>query len=302
MRIEVVLNGAAGALVDRPAEAVTAELAPLFAAAGADATITVARGEAIRGALLRAAAARPDALVVGGGDGSIRAAARVAMRAGLPLGILPLGTANLLARDLGIPLTPAAAIPALVAGATRRIDVATVNGSLFLNSVLIGLAPIVTRRREALRHRSGLGKWLTLARVFLRAFDRGPRLRVLLRIDGRPVRHEARAIAVSNNPLRAGWGAIHGRAGLDTGRLGLYLTKARTRFDLWRQVFRLVTGSWQSDRAVEAMVVARLDIAARSRHLWISVDGENRLLATPLRFRIRPGALSVLAPPGEDRA
>lgn len=299
MRIEVVLNGAAGALVGRPPAVVAAELAPLFRAAGAEAAITIVDGPAIRRALSRAAAAAPDALIVGGGDGTIRTAARVAMRTGVPLGILPLGTANLLARDLGIPLVAEAAIPALVAGVTRRIDVATVNGSVFLNSVLIGVAPVVTRRREALRHRRGLAKWLTLARVFLHAFDRGRRLHVLLRADGRPVRREARAIAVSNNPLRSGWGAIHGRAGLDTGRLGLYLTKARTRLDLWRQVFRLVTGSWQSDRAVEAMVVARLDIVTRSRRLWLSVDGENRLLATPLRFRVRPGALTVLAPEGD---
>lgn len=299
MRFEVVLNGAAGALVGQPPETAVAGLAPLFAAAGAEATITVADGPAVRRALARAAATKPDALIVGGGDGTIRAAARIAMRAGITLGILPFGTANLLARDLGIPLVAEAAVPALVAGVPRRIDVATVNGSLFLNSVLIGVAPVVTRRREALRHRRGLAKWLTLLRVFLHAFDRGRRLHVLLRADGKPVRREARAIAVSNNPLRAGWGAIHGRGGLDTGRLGLYLTKARTRLDLWRQLFRLLTGSWQSDRAVEAMVVARLDIVARSRRLWISVDGENRLLATPLRFRIRPGALTVLTPEGD---
>lgn len=306
MRIVAVINAASGALVGMPPEAITARFEPLFAVAASaagpvEAEIVVASGAAILPALEAAARSGCDLMVVGGGDGTVLAAVDCAMRHGTLLGLIPLGTANVLARDLGIPLVPEQAVPAIMTGERRRIDVATVNGELFLNSALIGIGPVMVTQRERLRRVPGLGKWLTLARVFLRAFDRPSRLRVLLRADGRARRVKARAIAVTNNPLDSGFGALHARSRLDTGRLGVYVTRARRRADLWRQLFRVVVGSWQTDRAMETMVTTRLDVRTRRKRLWVAIDGENRLLATPLRFRMRPAALEILAPATAER-
>ena len=83
--------------------------------------------------------------LVGGGDGSVNAALAGVMKASLPLGILPLGTANDLARTLGLPSDPVAAAGVILAGHTRRIDVGRVNEHLCLNVASLGLSVAITR-------------------------------------------------------------------------------------------------------------------------------------------------------------
>ncbi|OWJ65540.1 diacylglycerol/lipid kinase family protein [Inquilinus limosus] len=302
MRVALVLNGAAGALLGRTPEAITAPLDRILAEAGAEGRVTMAEGPALCRALDAAMASDAEAILVGGGDGTIIAAAErllVESRAGRParpLGILPLGTANLLAHDLGIPLTPEAALPALLAGTTLRIDVGLVNDRIFLNSSLPGIAARMVLQRERLRRAPGPLKWLRLARAFFRGFDRGPRLHVVLQADGRPVRLVTRTLAISNNPLAEGFAAIHRRAALDGGLLGVYTARIRRRWDLWRLVARIVAGTWQHDPATEALAARRINVISRRARLWVANDGENHLLATPLRYRILPRALTVLVP------
>ena len=306
MRVALVLNGAAGALLGRPTEATAARLGQILAEAGAEARVSVAEGPDLCRALDAAVASDAEAILVGGGDGTIIAAAERLLpenRAGTaqphgirPLGILPMGTANLLARDLGIPLSPEAALPALLAGATRRIDVALVNDRVFLNSSLPGIAPRMVLQRERMRHNRGPLKWLRLVRAFFRGFDRGPRLHAVLQADGQPVRLVTRTLAITNNPLAEGFAAIHSRTALDGGTLGVYAARIDRRLDLWRLIARLVAGTWQHDRATAALAARRVNVVSRRPRLWVANDGENHLLATPLRYRILPRALTVLVP------
>lgn len=302
MRVALVLNGAAGALLGRTPEAVAPPLDRILAAAGAEGRVTLAEGPALCRALDAAMASDAEAILVGGGDGTIIAAAERLLAEGRgggparPLGILPLGTANLLARDLGIPLSPEAALPALLSGTTRRIDVGLVNDRIFLNSSLPGIASRMVLQRERLRHAPGPLKWLRLVRAFFRGFDRGPRLHVVLQADGRPTRLVTRTLAISNNPLAEGFAAIHRRAALDGGSLGVYAARIRRRWDLWRLIARIVAGTWQHDPATEALAARRVNVISRRARLWVANDGENHLLATPLRYRILPRALTVLVP------
>lgn len=300
-RVAVVVNAAAGSLLGQDRQAIAARFEALLAATGAAAQVAVAEGPGIARAIDHALASDAEALLIGGGDGTILAAVErllpeTRLGAGRPLGLVPLGTANLLARDLGIPLTPEAAIPALITGAVRRIDVATVNGRVFLNSSLIGIAPILVQQRERMRRRRGPLKWLRLIRAFFRMLDRYPRLHVILQADGRPVRLVTRALALSNNPLDQGFAAIHSRASLETGQFGVYATQIERRLQLWRLLARVVAGTWQQDPALAAMTARRVNVIAHPRRLWVANDGENQLLATPLRYRILPRALSVLVP------
>lgn len=301
MRVALVLNGAAGALLGRPPEAIAARLQQILAEAGHEPRVVVGQGPELCRALDAAIASDAEAILVGGGDGTIIAAAERLLpenraEAGRPLGILPMGTANLLARDLGIPLSPEAALPALLAGVPRRIDVALVNDRIFLNSSLPGIAPRMVQQRERMRHDPGPLKWLRLLRAFFRGFDRGPRLHVVLQADGRPVRLITRTLAVTNNPLAEGFAAIHTRTALDGGTLGIYAARIDRRLDLWRLIARIVAGTWQHDPAAAALAARRVNVISRRPRLWVANDGENHLLATPLRYRILPKALTVLVP------
>src|SRR5688572_17106255 len=113
-RFIVVVNRAAGALQKMEASAVEQEMSRAFEKAGASAELVIVEPDDLETALDSAVAARPDALIVAGGDGTVGGAARRCAAAGLPLGIIPLGTFNLLARDLGVPLDREAAVKALV--------------------------------------------------------------------------------------------------------------------------------------------------------------------------------------------
>jgi diacylglycerol kinase (ATP) len=94
---------------------------------------------------IRAYAQEIDAVIVGGGDGTMNAAAAGLVETGLPLGILPLGTANDLARTLSLPLTPHDAARVILEGRTRRLDLGVVNGHLFFNVASIGFSADLAR-------------------------------------------------------------------------------------------------------------------------------------------------------------
>jgi diacylglycerol kinase family enzyme len=108
----------------------------------------IARGASVDGAIAAAKAARPDVLVAGGGDGTVSAVAAALVDSDIVLGVLPLGTLNHFAKDLGIPLVLEAAAEAIVSGRTTRIDVGEVNGRVFINNSSIGLYPEIVRDRE----------------------------------------------------------------------------------------------------------------------------------------------------------
>lgn len=154
MRIQVVLNSAAGSCIGRePAEISQAVEAPLTQA-GHSVEIHWAAPDEVEAAVERALSRGPEALVIGGGDGTVRTAARALVGGPVALGILPLGTLNRLAHDLAIPVEPGAAATALADGVRTAIDVAEVNGEIFLCNSMLGLPPRFARHRQALRGKS----------------------------------------------------------------------------------------------------------------------------------------------------
>jgi diacylglycerol kinase family enzyme len=218
------------------------------------------------------------------------------MRTRRILGVLPLGTMNLLAKDLGVPLQPEDAITALARGRPRQIDVAEVNGRLFLSHAVIGLYPRMVRERERQRAQLGIGKWPAMAWAALATLPRSPMLeaRLLLEQGARDI--SAAALAVSNNPLAPGDRSL-ARPRLDAGRLGVYVAKHRNLPDRLRLMASLALGTWQEDDEMEAFTGRELDVVTRrGRPVTVALDGDLHRLSQPLRFRILPGALSVLWP------
>ncbi len=154
---------------------------------GGDAEVEVreiAPGASVDGAIAAAKAERPDVLVAAGGDGTLTAVAAALVDTEIVLGVLPLGTLNHFAKDLGIPLELEGAAGTIVAGRTTRIDVGEVNGRVFVNNSSIGLYPEIVADRERQQRRLGRGKWPALAWASWAALRRYPFLDVTLRIDG----------------------------------------------------------------------------------------------------------------------
>jgi diacylglycerol kinase family enzyme len=237
-------------------------------------------------------------LVAAGGDGTATALAEVAVETGRTLAILPLGTANLLARDLALPLTLDAWFEAYAAMAARRIDVGEVNGRMFLHKVVIGAVPGIAAAREQIRGRTDLSAKLGFAAHFVRRLSRLRRFAVEVTPGkGEPHIERVQSIAVANNDYDEGPGKVFARSRLDGGTLSLYLLRQLSLGDALRLGFGMLMGAWRNDDVLEIENVRSVVIRTRWRRVRAMVDGEIEMLRSPLSFRIRPLALSVLAPP-----
>lgn len=301
-RVEIVLNRRGGGLIGRTG-GLPAALVRVFADHAIEARVTAAAGRRLPAAIERAISIRPDALIVGGGDGTVRTAVELlrARGAPIPLGVLPLGTFNLLARDLGMPADPLDAAAALARGRIRMIDGAEVGGRLFLCACIIGFYPRVARVREALRGRPRILRLAGTVAAIVRSLHRTRPLEAAVHLSGRkPVRARTRAIAVSNNPWHEEGGIVPERISLSTGRLGIYVAGDAPPGALLRSAAAYVARSWQSLDAVAKVEApeATVIIAGR-RRLRAVIDGDAGWLDSPLAFRTIPSAVPIVVPEPE---
>jgi diacylglycerol kinase family enzyme len=221
-------------------------------------------------ALARAASA--EALGVAGGDGSLAPVAAVALERGLPFVVVPYGTRNHLARDLGLDRDDPLGALAAFGGRERRIDVGRVNGRLFLNNVSLGLYADLVHRRE---HHRGRRETLVRLRALGRLASGSGRLHA--RIDGGPV--SARVLLVANNAYDLSLFTVGEREILDAGVLHLYAASGWLPTD-WHE------------REGE-----RFEIDVPGDRIAAAIDGEPVELEPPLRFEVAARALRVLIPP-----
>jgi YegS/Rv2252/BmrU family lipid kinase len=234
-----------------------------------------------------------DAVVVCGGDGSISAAAPAVMESGLPLGIIPAGTANDLARTLSIPLDFAAAADLVVAGQTRRIDVGMVNGHAFFNVASIGLSSELAQKLdpETKKRFGRLGYAVAALRVLSSA--RRFQARIVEKRNG--TRVKTYQIAVGNGRLYGGGNVVEESAAIDDGHLDLYSLEMPNlwKMALMARAFRVGThGAWKEVRTARCV---EFDIETR-HPMPVNTDGEI-VTATPAHFRVLPAAVTVFAPP-----
>ena len=294
-RVEVILNDSAGA---GGCEEARDKLLEIFAGVGAEARVHLARGGDELTALAEGAArdASCRAVVAGGGDGTINAVASHLVGTGKALGVLPLGTLNHFAKDLGVPLALEEAARVLLAGHTRLVDVGQVNGRFFLNNSSLGLYPHIVRERERQQEQGGWGKWAALARATLTVLRRYPYLKVRLNADGREMIRRTPILFVGNNEYALDAFQIGSRARLDAGQLCLHLTRATTRLGLVRLALGALTGRLREAEDFESMRAREVSIQTRQSSASVALDGEVTVMRTPLRYRILPGALRVIVP------
>ena len=294
-RIVALLNAGSGTGHE---ESLPDTVGRLLASGGAKVEVRrIARGASIVDAVEAAKASRPDVLVAGGGDGTVSAVAAGLVDTPIVLGVLPLGTLNHFAKDLGIPLAPDAAARAIVAGRTTRVDVGEVNGRIFVNNSSLGLYPEIVRDRERQQRRLGRGKWPALAWATWAALRRKAFLDVTLRVDGRERSRRTPFVFVGNNEYRMEGFSIGERTGsLCDGMLSVYLTQRPGRLRLVTLALRALVGRLRQARDFEVLHVTDLVIASRHRKLEVATDGEINELRTPLHYRIRRACLEVAVP------
>jgi diacylglycerol kinase family enzyme len=241
-------------------------------------------------------------VVVGGGDGSMGAAASVLAGSDKALGVLPLGTWNHFAKDLGIPLALDAAAKTVVEGRIAKIDVAEVNGRLFVNNSSIGLYPRIVRRREEQREKLGWGKWPAFVWATIHTMHRHRPLDLTLSVDGREIQRRTPFVFVGNNFYEMEGFNVGTRERLDRGELSVYLAPNARPLDLLILALRSLFGMLHNDSRFEVLRSTGLRIETRRDPLRVATDGELTIVPTPLSYRVWPGALRVKVPAAAGEA
>jgi diacylglycerol kinase family enzyme len=210
--------------------------------------------------------------------------------------VLPFGTFNHFAKDLGIPVgDDDAAAAVLVEGAPRCVDVGEVSGRIFLNNSSLGLYPRMVRQRVAYQ-RQGYRKWTAVIRAVWAALPVARRMHLKLSVDAAPDDTRSAFIFIGNNRYAMEGLDAGARARLDEGVLSLYLARGAGPWRVVVLALRAVMGKLRSAGDFEETTAREIVIAGDRETLTIAFDGEVATMRSPLTYRIRRRALYVMAP------
>ena len=292
MRAVTLINKSGGSF-DAGAPARVGEALSL---AGIDSEILLEAGEDCAGVAEDRVRRGAELVIAAGGDGTMGAVAGVLADSQAAMGILPLGTLNHFARDLGVPFDLDEAAQVIAAGHQRPVDIAEVNGRAFVNNASIGLYPLMLVDREAQRQRLGRSKRLALLVASLRIMTRFHARRLTLRTDGGETRVDTPLLVVGNNDYRLALPGAGRRESLDGGELTIMVMRSKSLPGFLAATGRALLGISRADDMVRIDGAEQLEVGSTRPHLTLGLDGETVALAPPLTFRIRPKALRVIVP------
>lgn len=233
-----------------------------------------------------------DRIVIGGGDGTLNASIASVKISGLPLGILPMGTANDLARTLRIPFDLQEAARVVLDGRIERIDLGVVNGLYFFNAASIGLPVKITRALSTEMKRRWGGLAYPIA--FLKAFRENRHFTVRVRSNGRTEVFRSIQITVGNGRHYGRGMSIRDDAEIVDHLLHCYSLKPQSFWQLLRTAPSLYRGTFSLQDPVRLLEGRRIEIVTR-KPMAIDIDGE-LIGRTPALFSIDPAALPVIVP------
>jgi diacylglycerol kinase family enzyme len=270
------------------------------------------RGDIVQLARDAAYAARADGglLVAAGGDGTINAVASAALRVGVAMGVVPMGTFNYFAREHGLSLDPEVAVKnllaALHAGDMHPVQVGFVNGRMFLVNASVGLYPKLLAEREKASQRFGRSRLVAVISAVWSMFrpSAGRRWRVVIKThEGAQERQEEHLVTtlfVGNNPLQLDrMGIAQAQAVADGGKLAVVLLQPQGRWAVARTVWNAATGQLGRDSAVTSVACAELTVAPaswRPPQVKLAFDGEREWMPPPLHFLVGKRPLWLVTP------
>ena len=299
MKIKAVLNRDGGTFKTTDMQTYCDRAIRAFAARGHELDCTVVAGDEVVEALERAVDTPGiDAMLAGGGDGTISTAAAVAWRAKLPLGVIPAGTMNLFARSLALPLDIWKVLDVLANAEFADVDISTANGRPFVHQFSAGLHARMVRMRNQMDFASRLGKMRASTSAAFGVMLDPPRFDVVFDIDGdgkgeeRPVS----AISVSNNPL--GNNSLFFADRVDTGKLGVYVADPLEPTGVGKLAFDIIRGKFKENEAVTASTAQKilLHFPKHRKGAACVLDGELLRMPADVEIKIHAAALKVLKP------
>jgi diacylglycerol kinase family enzyme len=297
MRFKALFNRDGGTFRTTDMDAYAKKAEQVFRDAGHEIECRAVHGKDIVAALQKAAGEKDvDALIAGGGDGTISAAAGIAWKTGLPLGVVPAGTMNLFARSLKLPLDIWASLDTLANGRIMNADIGTADGRPFVHQFSAGLHARMVRMRDAMNYASRMGKIAANVRASVGVMLDPPQFEVEFDADGHHEHRWVSAINVSNNPF--GDNSLMFSEELNTGHLGFYLTDPLRPSGAARLAVDILRGKMRQNTAVTEMHAHSVDLHFPKlyKNANCVLDGELMPLGRDVSIRLHNEELKVIVP------
>jgi diacylglycerol kinase family enzyme len=299
MKLVGFFNRDGGTFRTTDMEAYERQAEAIFREAGHDFEAIVFSGKEIVPAMERAARRDDiDGIVAGGGDGTISAAASIAWKNGVVLGVVPAGTMNLFARSLKVPLDIWQALDVLAYGEVDNVDIASANGRPFVHQFSAGLHARMVRYRNSYSYRSRLGKMRASLRAAFGVVFNPPEFEVEFEAAGLRDTRRVSAVSVSNNPF--GENALLYADTLRSGELGFYTANPLKPLGVARLAVDMLRGRFRDNADVMVMHPAEVHLhfpKLRAKANCV-MDGELLPLERDVAIRLHPGELKVLVKQG----
>lgn len=234
-------------------------------------------------------------LIAAGGDGTIHHVIQSLVATEAVLGVVPAGTYNHFARDLGIPLDPLDALEVAIGGDVRSVDVGRANSEYFVNNLSLGFYPELVERREEQGRENR--RWRALAYAAWSTYQRMPSVSITIEAPGHFELVRTHLFMVSNNAYdltRAGIDAP--RRNMESGRLSVYWLPHVPRVELIRMIARFVRGRLHGIGGLRSLRREQLTIGSSHATLSVGMDGELLEMRTPISVASIPSGLNVRVP------
>lgn len=294
MKVAVILNLHAG---NNSTNEITPEkLRAAFQERDIDSKIFEIDPESLDKTITNLANSDVDAVAVAGGDGTLSSAAGILAGTGKPLAVIPGGTFNHFAKDLNIPLQWEEAVQVISNRNVQAIDVAEVNGTVFINNSSVGLYPKAVREREKYLHRLGGSKILAMIIASLSIFSRFPVFTIKLKAENEDLIRTTPFVFIGNNEYKLDMFNLGARKKITEGKLSLYTANCSKRLSVLRFAFKALINRIHQEKDFDLQIMREVILETRKRSVRVAVDGEVIRLEPPLHYKIRPQDLHVILP------
>lgn len=292
-RFVIVANARAGTVLEAGADAFASRIEEAFTAAGCSAEVRVVPPRELNDAFAAVIAEAGVVPVIAGGDGTVNGALPVMASAGGPVGVLPLGTVNILGRDLGLAGTIEEQVAALCEGRPVAMDVGSLGDRMFHSISGLGFFALMAREREFARRRFPFSRAVAFVVAFLRSFLFTRAISVDMVLAGERRQVVADAVLVTVNRFD---GPNWQRGTLDGGLFEVHVLKAGGLYSRAKAALSVVTGSWRDSHNLTSMTADSVTLTRRDkRRGHVTFDGEVERRSGALAYRLLPRAITVIA-------
>lgn len=235
-------------------------------------------------------------VVAAGGDGTLNAVAKRLMHTNIPMGVIPLGTFNYVARVLDIPIDVFAAADVIATGKFREVHVATINDQIYLNNASLGLYPLFIKKRELYNQHFGrfpLNAYTSGLDVLLREHKS---LKLSINVDGQKYPVATPLIFFGNNQLQLCDMKLRIAKCAANGKLAGVVVAKSDRFSLLKMLLKLIQGKIEQTPDVYTFCAENITVGCKKDKVTVAIDGELMELETPLNFSVQKSSLKVMVP------